>query len=355
MGVTLLFSTLFSAALFWLLFFAGRQSFAHHPASPRPPKTRAAGTCETVTFPAIDTTEIEAWLYLPKASHPPLVIMAPGLTGTKQGHLENFAWSFLAQGAAVLMIDFRTFGGSGGVPRHWMDPHRQIEDYEAALAFAQTLAIDRSRIALWGSSFSGGVALSTAARHPDEIAAVIAQVPYLGDSEPQRPGRIEMLKYLALTIAEPIGDALARLIGLELHPVYIPTFGKPGERVFAKSADNPSLRGANIETLHPFWATMPDPLRGGWKNQMLVRALQHLDKHNPLHELGAIRCPVMMIGALRDDMIPIAQIRDGAARLSSGASSFVQFDCGHYDIYMEPHLHPALRAQSAFLAETLRL
>ena len=352
--MTALVSMLFLACLGWLLFFASRKSFAHPPASPLEPETRPSGTRDTILFPAIDGEEIEAWLYLPATPRPPLIIMAPGLTGTKQGHLEAFAWRFVEKGVAVLMIDFRTFGGSGGLPRHWMDPHRQVEDYESALAFAATLPVDQNRIALWGSSFSGGVALSVAARHPDKIAAVIAQVPYLGDSEPQRPSRTEMLKYIALTIAEPIGDTLARLVGLKLRPVYIPTFGKPGERVFAKSADNPALRGESIELLHPFWATMPDPMRGGWENRMLVRALQHFDKHHPLDELGAIRCPVMMIGALKDDMIPIAKIRDGAARLVSGSSRFVQFDCGHYDIYMEPYLEPALRAQSAFLAETLR-
>ncbi|HEY4343853.1 MAG TPA: alpha/beta fold hydrolase [Parvibaculum sp.] len=348
-----LISTVFLAGLAWLFFFAGRGNFAYLPASPLEVETRPAGTRKTVRFPAVDGEEIEAWFYRPATQRPPLVIMAPGLTGTKQGHLEAFARTFLEQGMAVLMIDFRTFGGSGGLPRHWMDPHRQIEDYEAALAFAQTLAVDQDRIALWGSSFSGGVALSVAARHAGRVAAVIAQVPYLGDSEPQRPGRMEMLKYIALTIAEPVGDTLAKLVGLKLHPVYIPTFGKPGERVFAKSACNPAHRLKDIEALHPFWATMPDPMRGGWENKMLVRALQHFDSHCPLDEIASIPCPVMVIGALKDDMIPIDRIRDGAARLASGHSRFVQFDCGHYDIYMEPHLEPVLRAQSAFLAETL--
>jgi cephalosporin-C deacetylase-like acetyl esterase len=38
-------------------------------------------------------------------------------------------------------------------------------------------AIDSSRIALWGTSFSGGHVIVVAARHP-EISAVVAQVPF---------------------------------------------------------------------------------------------------------------------------------------------------------------------------------
>jgi alpha/beta superfamily hydrolase len=69
-------------------------------------------------------------------------------------------------GFAVLLLDFRSFGGSEGEPRHWVDPFRQVDDYRAALAFAQrelAHAVDARRIAHWGSSFSGGGSASALA------------------------------------------------------------------------------------------------------------------------------------------------------------------------------------------------
>src|SRR5690606_2011772 len=110
------------------------------------------------------------WLFLPNAANAPVVIMAPGLGGTKDGFLEPFAWSFVAHGIAALVFDYRCFGGSDGEPRHWVDPVRHRRDYEAALAFVRrelATEVDASRAVLWGSSFSGGTALITAADHPD--------------------------------------------------------------------------------------------------------------------------------------------------------------------------------------------
>ena len=98
-------------------------------------------------FPALDGTPLEGWLLTPHGtSRPPLVIMAPGLTGTKQGMLEWSAWEFCAAGIAVLMFDYRCFGGSAGTPRHWVDLARHKQDYEAALRFARDALSARGAI-----------------------------------------------------------------------------------------------------------------------------------------------------------------------------------------------------------------
>ena len=54
----------------------------------------------------------------------------------------------------------------------------QLEDWRAAVAHARSLdGIDPKRIALWGTSFSGGHVVATAARDP-KIAAVVSQAPF---------------------------------------------------------------------------------------------------------------------------------------------------------------------------------
>jgi pimeloyl-ACP methyl ester carboxylesterase len=231
---------------------------------------------------------------------------------------------------------------------------RQLEDYRSAIAFIRAQLgdrVDTSRPALWGSSFSGSAAVCAAAGDA-EIAAIIAQVPYLGGLPVHAPGTLQIAGYIALSIGEMIGDAIAGVFGITLPPAYITTYGKPGETAFAISKDNPS-RYAPDRDLHPFWASIPSPMRGGWENRMLVRGLQNLDKISAKDELPKVRCPVLLIGAMQDDMIAFETLRNAARMLPTGGSRFVQFDCGRYDPYVAPLFEENIRAQVQFLRAVL--
>ncbi len=337
-----------SGVLAWWLFLAGRQQFVFQPVRPRPSEVRDGMTSVTVELRAVDGTIIEGWLITPDVRRPPVVLMAPGLTGTKEGSLETFAARFVAAGLAVLMIDFRTFGGSGGEPRHWLDPVRQIEDYQSAIAFLRgDDRVDGSCVVLWGSSFSGSAAVCAAARDAD-IAALVAQVPYLGALPVHPPSVWQIAGYVTLAIGEAVGDAIAGCFGISLPPVYITTYGKPGERTFAMSVDNPSRFRSNAD-LHPFWSSMPDSIRGGWENRMLVRGLENLDKVSARDELPHVTCPILLIGATQDDMIAVNEIRAAAARLDGAASRYLELDGGHYDPYVMPLFEANVGAQIGFI------
>ena len=59
-----------------------------------------------------------------------------------------------------------------------MSISRQLADWEAALAYVRAHPdIDRTRVAIWGSSFGGGHAITIASRHP-ELRAAVAQCPF---------------------------------------------------------------------------------------------------------------------------------------------------------------------------------
>jgi len=336
--------TVLLVAAAWWLFLAGRQRFAWRPAAPAPDETTGEVTRRTVRLYGVDGVEIEGWLYEPARPRGPAVVMGPGLTGTKEGMLERFAAGFAAAGHPALAIDFRTFGGSSGTPRHWLDPVRQVEDYRAAMAFLRASRVSQ-RVILWGSSFSGTAAIGAA---DSGTAAVIAQVPFLGGQPAHPPGAWQMAGYIALTVGERLGDALARLVGLRLEPVYITTYGRPGEATFAMSADNPSRRGEGPD-LHPFWRAVPDPLRGGWENRMLVRGLVTLDRFDAKAALPHLACPVFLIAARQDDMIRIEGLREAAASLQQPGSRYAELDCGHYDPYLDPRFGPNLQAQVDFM------
>jgi pimeloyl-ACP methyl ester carboxylesterase len=97
----------------------------------------------------------------------------------RRWRLDIYAERFAAAGLAALVFDYRNFGASEGEPRQLLDIGMQQEDWLAAIARARGLdKVDPERIALWGTSHSGGHAVALAAREPRIAAAVVAQVPF---------------------------------------------------------------------------------------------------------------------------------------------------------------------------------
>lgn len=156
---------------------------------------------------------------------------------------------------------------------------------------------------------------------------MIAQVPWLGGKPVHAPSRLEMLRYVALSLLDMIGAALG------FPAVTIRAYGRPGERAFAVSAQNFD---------HPFWRAVPP-----FDNRMAVRGLKNLDAAPARDDLPTLACPVLVIAAMRDDMIRFEDLR--SARLPGCGSRFVLFDCGHFDPYAAPLRERNLRAQIEFL------
>ena len=133
-----------------------------------------------VTFRS-EGADLSAWFYQPLSVCPwPLVIMAHGFSATRQMVANAYAEVFWQQGMAVLLFDHRGFGASGGCPRRQINPWMQARGYLDAIAYASTLdGVDASRIAVWGDSLSGGVALAVAGID-DRVACLVVQVPAIG-------------------------------------------------------------------------------------------------------------------------------------------------------------------------------
>lgn len=76
-----------------------------------------------------------------------------------------------------LFYDHRGFGDSGGEPRLQLNSWIQDRGYRDALSYGRSLeGVDASRVAIWGDSFSGGVALAVAAVD-ERVTALVVQVP----------------------------------------------------------------------------------------------------------------------------------------------------------------------------------
>src|ERR1700743_3599487 len=176
---------------------------------------------------------ISAWLYRPASDgDPPLLVMAHGLGAVRTMRLDAYAERFCAAGYACLVFDYRNFGDSEGAPRQLLDVPMQLQDWTVAVAHARTLpGIDPKRIGLWGTSFSGGHVIATAARLPG-IAAVVAQCPFT-DSVASL-GTVDPLISAHLTTLAARDLITARFGGT---PVMVPTAGRPGEVALMTAPD----------------------------------------------------------------------------------------------------------------------
>lgn len=140
-----------------------------------------------VEFPSqLDGTTLRGWWYpptgVPSASGAavPGVVMAHGFSAVKEMGLEPMADALAAAGFAVLAYDHRNLGASDGEPRQEIDIWAQARDYRSAFDWlAARPEVDAARIALWGSSYSGGEVIVVGAADR-RVAAVVAQVPFAG-------------------------------------------------------------------------------------------------------------------------------------------------------------------------------
>ena len=107
----------------------------------------------------------------------PAIVMAPGMSGVKEGSIMKYAEYFALGGFAVLAYDNINFGASGGEPRQEVDPLLQRRGYRDAITYAGLRPeVDKTRIGIFGTSYSGGHVLEVAA-HDRRVKCVVSQIP----------------------------------------------------------------------------------------------------------------------------------------------------------------------------------
>jgi hypothetical protein len=126
----------------------------------------------------------------------PGILLVHGWGGLKSHLNQAYAPQFAQEGYVVLTFDYRGWGQSDGKyvragkkpeadgeillkvreVREIVDPLDQLEDIRNALAFLSgEPQVDASKLAIWGSSLGGGLALQTAAQFP-AIKVLISQI-----------------------------------------------------------------------------------------------------------------------------------------------------------------------------------
>lgn len=117
-----------------------------------------------------DHETLNAWL-VPPAAGKPLLLYLHGNAGNLTGRTARFA-ALTAQGAGLLAIDWRGYGGSTGSPSET----GLMRDAEAAYAAALAIVGTPKRIVIVGESLGSGLAVALASRF--ESAGLILDAPY---------------------------------------------------------------------------------------------------------------------------------------------------------------------------------
>jgi pimeloyl-ACP methyl ester carboxylesterase len=290
---------------------------------------------EEIRFPS-GGEECAAWLFRPRGADAlvPCVVMGSGLSCVRDQGLDRAAEAFVAAGLAVLAIDYRHFGDSGGKPRDLVTGARQRADLRAALAAARGLdGIDPDRLVLWGYSF-GGANVQAVAIDDRSIAAAVCVAP-LVDSQ-RSLLHVGGLRHIARLTLAGMRDCLRALLRRE--PFRIPAAGPPGSLAALNSPD--SATGFAAIT----------PAGSSWRNELCARSVL-APPYRLTRKTHRIACPILYCLTEEDDINPPELGREAARRAPRGELRL--YPGGHFDPLLGETFERMCADQVEFLARHL--
>jgi len=275
-----------------------------------------------IEFDAEGTT-LRGWFY-PAAgasSTAPVIVMAHGLSAVKEMYLDKYAEAFSRAGLGALVFDNRNFGASDGEPRQEIDPVAQVRDYRHAITYAIGLPeVDRNRVGVWGSSYSGGHVLVLGAID-QRVKAVVAQVPLVSGYENIR----------SLVRSDLIGgfqdmfdaDREARFRGEA--PAMVP------------AVNEDPLGPCAMPTPDSYqWFTETHELRApSWRNEITLRSVEMLREYEPdsyVHRVAPT--PLLVLVAEKDVLTP-TELTLATYQKAREPKKLVILPGGHFDAYVK--------------------
>ncbi|EMG9455671.1 alpha/beta hydrolase [Acinetobacter baumannii] len=289
-----------------------------------------AYTVEPLYVPC-DQEMIAADFYIPKTNNKSaVIIMAHGFAGLRQFKLIQYAQRFAQAGYAVILFDYRYWGGSTGKPREMISINSQLEDWKTMIQYASTCKfIDNRRIVLWGTSLSGGYALSLASELKN-IQAIMVQIPYVDGTETAKLYPLQRYpQALKLSSQDYMGSKMG------LNPKRLPVVDQY-KLCFMPTAD--SYYGY-LSIVNPDYY---------WSGEVPARVFFNLMRYRPIQLVRQINIPVLFIAAQHDSLIPIESSREAATNIAPFVS-YHEWDMKHFDIYHGSWFEKAVTTQLEFL------
>jgi pimeloyl-ACP methyl ester carboxylesterase len=274
---------------------------------------------------------LAADFYLPKAkTKPAVILMAHGFAGLRQFKLVQYAQRFAQAGYAVILFDYRYWGGSTGKPRELISLNAQLDDWKTMIQFASNCKlIDRRRIVLWGTSLSGGYALSLAADLKN-IQAVMVQMPYVDGAE---TAKLYPLQRYPEALKRSSQDYMGSKMGLVVKT--LPVVDQHN-LCFLPTSD--SYYGFHSIVNSDYY----------WSGEVPARVFFNLMRYRPIQFVRKINIPVLFIAAKQDSLIPIQSSREAATNIAPFVS-YHEWEMKHFDAYHGIWFEKAITTQLEFL------
>src|ERR1700756_2221019 len=258
-------------------------------------------------------TILRAYLHSPDPDAHPGIVMCPGFGGVKP-HIDQYAALFAEAGFAVLNYDNRGWGTSEGEPRQELNVFKQLNDFRDAITFAESQPEfdDQQGFGVWGSSFSGGLAIVTAANDP-RVRCVVAQIPNVsGHRNAVKLFSAEQLREIRRRAAI---DRPARLAGEP--PMMVPMFSEEHREAIDS---------------------------GVWNNQTTLRSLENFIEFEPAGWLPYVTPKPLLMILAEDDRTTFTEVQRQVYETAAEPKKLVTYKGGHFDAYskfFEQTAHPA--------------
>lgn len=288
--------------------------------------------------------KLKAWLYLPSGvTKPPVIVMAHGFGGQRWMRLPAYAEKFAQLGMAVFIFDYRGFNDSEGEPRNYINPKRHLQDWDAAIAYVKTLdSVDAKRMALWGTSFSGGHVIVEAAKHP-EVLAVVSQVPFTDGISTEWNYILTNPMFALKGTCHGFADLFVSLFTKHRRNVRIA--GRPGE-AFAMMSKPDSMDGllkvAGI-----------DEKEFEKQNFCPGNIIFTLGLYRPISYAEDVVCPTLVIGAENDTLFPPTGPKKMADRMKK--ATYISLPMNHFEPYVGEPFEKLVKIMSDFLKTNLEV
>ncbi|MNO83700.1 esterase [compost metagenome] len=244
--------------------------------------------------------------------------MSHGFAAVKELYIDKFAEHFAEAGFVVVLYDHRNFGKSGGDTKGEIVPYQQVEDMREVLTWvAQRNDVDASRIGVWGSSFSGGHAITIGALDR-RVSCVVSQVPTIS-------GYQNLLRRAGVQIHSVLktfqADRAARYLGEA--PRYRRVIAEDGEPGIFSSDGAEEFFGA------------AETLAEGWQNRVTMRSSEKASEYEPGLLIDRISpTPLLMLVAERDSVTP-TDLAIAAYHRALEPKRLVMLPDGHFDPYVK--------------------
>ncbi|WP_432476272.1 alpha/beta hydrolase [Nocardioides sp. GXQ0305] len=168
--LVLLLAVVTVVAILWAL---QRQLIYFPDSTPVPPADTVVPGARDVTLHTADGLELGAWFVpaAPARDTGMAVLLAPGNGGNRAGRA-GLAEELGRRGLAVLLMDYRGYGGNPGSPSE----EGLAADADAAAAALEQLGYGAGQTVYFGESLGGGVVAALQARRPP--AGVVLRSPF---------------------------------------------------------------------------------------------------------------------------------------------------------------------------------